>query len=157
MDTDQLAIVTQRTIEGAPSRTIANEIGTHHTTVLRAQARPDIRAKVEQGINQLISRGLKPAISTITRFAALGNVKDITSDKDLAKLSLDASKTILSHVSGSGPQTVINQLIYSNSTRTELSQESLSLLQRVMDAKSTTTNSDSIPIPTPRTQEVIDV
>lgn len=132
MDTEQLAIITSRTIEGIPACKIAQDLGVHESTISRAKKQPDIKAKVEAGINQLINRGLKPAVNTLCRAAALGNTKSITTTPDLFKISVDASNRIISHISGSGPQTVINQLIYSQGTRSELTPESIQMVQRAL-------------------------
>ncbi len=134
MDTNQLATLTSLAIQGKPSREIAAQIGVSHTTVSNTLNKPDIKSKVERCITDLINRGLRPSIRTLSRFAAIGNTKDITSpnNRDLAKLSLDASKTILSHISNSGPQTVINTLIYSNSTHSQLSDDALAMVNRAL-------------------------
>jgi hypothetical protein len=114
MNTEQLAVVTKRTIEGASQRAIAAEIGTSHVAVHRAINRPDVRAKIEAGANKIINRGLNPSINTLCRLAAIGNTK--YADKDLLKLSLDASKhiTSIAGLSGSNQSTIINTLINVN-------------------------------------------
>jgi hypothetical protein len=126
----QQAIVITETVKGVPGCKIAQELGVHESSVCRTRQKPDIKAKVDQAISQLINRGLTPAVRTLSRFAALGNVKGV--DKDTAALALKASTTILGHVSGSGPQTVINQLIYSQGTHTDQTPESLAMLSRVL-------------------------
>lgn len=143
MDTETLALVTKRTIEGVSYRDTADEIGVSRTTVMRAVNKPDIKALVEKGISQLLQRGLIPAINTHCRLAAIGSSTKVLkytdpetgrtlrvsdTDPQLLKLSLDASKNILSHANGSGPQTVINQLIYSQGTHGQVDQEALSMV-----------------------------
>ncbi len=132
MDTNQTALIISETIKGATSRDIEAITGIDHSTIARARQKPDIKAKVEAGINQLINRGLKPAVNTLCRAAAMGNVKGITNTPDLYKISVDASNRIISHISGSGPQTVINQLIYSQGARNELSPESILMVNRAL-------------------------
>lgn len=132
MNPSQIATLTECTIKGMPTREIAPIIGVSHTTVSRTQQKPDIKAKVEAGITKLINRGLNPSINTLCRFAAMGNTKSIVYDKDMAKLSIDASKVILSHANGSGPQTIINQLIYSQGTHTQTDPASLEMINRAL-------------------------
>jgi hypothetical protein len=110
----QTAVVTSRTIQGIPIRAIAQEIGTSHQTVLRTQHKPEIKALIEREAAEIINRGLKPARRTITRLAAMGNAKG--ADKDMLKLSLDASKhiTSMAGLSGTTPSTIINALIQVN-------------------------------------------
>lgn len=134
MTPQQTAIVIERTVQGVPSRDIGQEIGTSHMAVIRNRQKPDIKARVEAGIEALINRGLIPSINTLCRFAAAGNKKSALhpDNQAIARLSLDASKTILGHVSGSGPQTVINQIIYSSGTHGELSPEATEMVQRAL-------------------------
>jgi hypothetical protein len=110
----QTAIVTSRTIQGVPIRAIAQEIGTSHQTILRTQHKPEIKALIEREAAEIINRGLKPARRTLTRLAAIGNTK--RADKDMLKLSLDASKhiTSMAGLSGNAPGTIINALIQVN-------------------------------------------
>ncbi len=134
MDTDQLSTLTSLAIQGKPSREIAAQIGVSHTTVSNTLNKPDIKSKVERCISDLINRGLKPSVRTLSRFAAIGNTKDITlpDNRDLAKLSLDASKAILNHVSNAGPQTIINTLIYQSDAHGQLSSDSLAMIDRAL-------------------------
>jgi hypothetical protein len=111
MSPEQQGIVAQRSIEGVPIRTIGQELGTSHVSVLRARNKPHVRAFIEAEITNLITRGLKPARQTLCRLAALGNVKG--QDKDTLALSLKASTTILNHIAGQ-PGTIINNLIQIN-------------------------------------------
>ncbi len=144
MDNQSLAIVTAKTIEGVPSRSIAQAIGTSHTSVIRAQQKPDIKAIVEAGITKLIKRGLNPAVNTLCRAAAMGNTKSIKDTPDLYKLSVDASNKIIGHIQGSGPQTVINQLIYSQGARDELSTEALNMVNRALGLANSSDDQDVI-------------
>jgi hypothetical protein len=99
------------TAQGATTRDIEAKIGLDHSTIARAQQRPEIKAKIEHEIEQLINRGLKPARATMCRLAAIGNTK--TTDKDMLKLSLDASKAIIAQAQGA-PGSIINTLIQIN-------------------------------------------
>lgn len=147
MDTESIALVTKRTIEGAPYRETAAELGVSHTTVMRVVHKPDVKAIVEAGITKLLQRGLNPSVNTLCRLAAVGantKIKLITNpetgqtykaadvDKDLLKLSLDASKVILNHAAGTGPTTVINQLIYSQGTHAPTDELSITMLNRAL-------------------------
>jgi hypothetical protein len=132
MTPEQTAIVIQRSIQGVSSRDIAEEIGTSHTSVYRVKQKDDVKAIVEKGISKLMKRGLNPSVNTLCRFAALGNSKNIMRDKDFAKISLDASKTILSHVNGSGPQTIINQLIYSQGAHRSVDKCAIDMLSKAL-------------------------
>jgi hypothetical protein len=107
----QTAIVARRTIEGAPVRTIADEVGLHHSQVVRTRQKPEIRSLIESEIESLITKGMRPARRTLCRLAAMGNTKEI--DKDTIKLSLDASKAIMGMVQGQ-PGTIITNLIQIN-------------------------------------------
>jgi hypothetical protein len=114
------AIVAQRTLEGFPTRAIAAEIGTSHTSVERARNNPKVKAWIEKEFTSLMERGLKPARKTLCRLAALGTIDQRDPDtgirrfdKDLLKLSLDASKVIVSQAQGA-PGTIINALIQIN-------------------------------------------
>lgn len=133
MTPEQQAIIVQQSIQGVPNRKIAQTIGIHESNVCRAKQQPDIKAKIEAGIQRLINRGLNPAINTLTRAAAMGTTREIKSTPDLYKISIDASKTILNHVSGSGPQTVINQLILQQSAPDTVRE--VSALQSFIDAQ----------------------
>jgi hypothetical protein len=107
----QTAIIARRTVEGATTRDIEAQLGIDHSTIARTRNRPQVRALIESEIAALMERGLKPARRTLCRLAAIGNKAD--ADKDMLKLSLDASKTILSHANGQ-PGTIINTLIQIN-------------------------------------------
>ncbi len=109
MTPEQNAIVARKTVQGVPGRQIAQVLGVHESTVSRAKAA--VRPYIESEISALMMRGLKPARRTLCRLAAIGNQAD--ADKDMLKLSLDASKTILSHANGQ-PGTIINTLIQIN-------------------------------------------
>lgn len=119
---EQQAIILSRTIQGAPSRDIAAEIGVAHSTVLRARSKPDMRAKIESEAEAIINRGLRSARRTICRLAAVGNAKG--QDKDMLKLSLDASKhiTAIAGLSGNSTSTIINTLININEAPREQSE-----------------------------------
>jgi len=119
MRPDQDVIVAQRTLLGVPGCKIAQEIGVHESTISRAKAR--VRTVIEGEYTELMVRGLRPSRRTLCRLAAMGSVKPVVDpdtgkliiDKDMLKLSLDASKTILSHANGQ-PGTIINTLIQIN-------------------------------------------
>ncbi len=132
MDNNQTALIISETIKGIPGCKIAQDIGVHESTISRAKQKPDIKAIVEAGITKLIKRGLNPAVNTLCRAAAMGNTKSIKDTPDLYKLSVDASNKIIGHIQGSGPQTVINQLIYSQGARNELSTEALVMVERAL-------------------------
>ncbi len=114
MDNQQTAVVIQRTIQGLTTRDIGQEIGLSRTAVNNVQHRPEVKAKIERAANHIINRGLQPAVKTLCRLAAMGNVKD--ADKDSLKLSLDASKhiTSMAGLSGTAPSTIINAMIQIN-------------------------------------------
>jgi len=114
MDNQQTAVVIQRTIQGLTTRDIGQEIGLSRTAVNNVQHRPEVKAKIERAANHIINRGLQPAVKTLCRLAAMGNVKD--ADKDSLKLSLDASKhiTSMAGLSGGAPSTIINAMIQIN-------------------------------------------
>ena len=114
MRPDQTAVVIKRTVEGLTTRDIGQEIGLSRTAVNNVQHRPDVKAKIERAADHIINRGLQPAVKTLCRLAAMGNVKD--ADKDSLKLSLDASKHItgMAGLSGAAPSTIINAMIQIN-------------------------------------------
>lgn len=148
MTPEETALIASKSIEGATTREIAAITGYNQSTIVRAKNKPDIKAIVEKGISQLLQRGLTPSINTHCRLAAIGaSVKMITVtnpdtgktykttdiDPAVIKLSLDASKNILSHANGSGPQTVINQLILQQSSESG-GQETSALAHYLSDA-----------------------
>ena len=83
MDAQQVAYAARRTIEGAPSRTIGDELGVHHSTVLRALSKDDIRQRIEEEGRKLIDSALGDAcenrriIVQATRQALQGKTEDI--------------------------------------------------------------------------------
>jgi hypothetical protein len=107
----QTAIATACNLKGESIYEIAPKLGCHPSTVYRNLNRPEIKAIIEREAAEIINRGLKPARRTLTRLAAIGNTKD--ADKDMLKLSLDASKhiTSMAGLSGNAPGTIINALI----------------------------------------------
>lgn len=116
------AIVAAQTIQGVPSRAIAAQIGTSHTSVERARNRPSVRAYIESEITELMKRGLKPARQTLCRQAAMGNGKRYDPetkrelwDKDVASIAQKASAIILQHANPQ-PGTVIYNLTQINQT-----------------------------------------
>ena len=143
MTPETKSLIASKSIEGATTREIASITGYNQSTIVRSQQKPDIKALVEKGISQLLQRGITPAVNTHCRLAAIGasakvvaftdpdtgrttKVSDV--DPALLKLSLDASKNILSHANGSGPQTVINQLIYSQGTHAPVDSDALRMV-----------------------------
>jgi hypothetical protein len=115
MTPNQLAVATSKAIQGVPGCKIAQAVGVHESTISRNLNKPEIKALIEREAQEIINRGLKPARRTITRLAAIGN-NTKTNDKDMLKLSLDASKhiTSMAGLSGTAPSTVINALIQVN-------------------------------------------
>jgi hypothetical protein len=123
MNPEQTAVVVKKSILGIPGCTIAHELGVHPSTVTRTQQRPEIKAKIERAGEYIVNRGLQPAVKTICRLAAMGNQdrRDPETglklfDKEVAKLSLDASKhiTSMAGLSGTAPSTIINAMIQIN-------------------------------------------
>jgi thiamine kinase-like enzyme len=114
MTPEQTALIASESIKGSTTREIAAIIGCNQSSIVRTINKPDIRAKIEREANEIISRGLLPARRTLTRLAALGSVK--CQDKDMLKLSLDASKhiTAIAGLSGNSQSTIINNLIQIN-------------------------------------------
>lgn len=114
MDSKQIATATKLYIEGQTLREIAPQVGAHFTTVGNDLRRPEVKAKIERAANHIINRGLQPAVRTLCRLAAMGNVKE--ADKDSLKLSLDASKhiTSMAGLSGGAPGVIINAMIQIN-------------------------------------------
>ena len=132
MDTEQLAVVTKRSIQGIPQRQIAAEVGISNATVSRTQNRPDIKAIIEAEGHKIIQSGLHVARKVITRRAAEGlnkSADDITKDRSL-KASIHI--TNIAGLSGNAPSTIINQLIYQGDTHGDLSNHSLTMLQRAL-------------------------
>jgi hypothetical protein len=142
MNSEQLAIIASKTIQGVPGCKIAQDLGVHESSVCRAKQRPDVRAKVEAAGNDIIDRGLKPAIRTICRLAAEGNKK--SAPIDMLKLSLDASKhiTAIAGLSGNAPGTIINQLI--NINLADESSPQIQALQSAIEAQWETTNNQTV-------------
>jgi DNA-binding transcriptional regulator LsrR (DeoR family) len=145
MNSEQVATLTRLSIEGKPSRQIAAQIGVSHTTVSNTLNKPEVRSLVEAGFNKIVRRGLDPAVKTLCRAAALGNTKAATKDINLFKISVDASKSILSHVYQSGPSTIINTLIQVS----ESSQDSpqVMALQAAIEAQWEVKTDETIGIP----------
>jgi hypothetical protein len=139
------AIVINKTLQGQSSREIAPQVNLSHVSVTHHQAR--LRDHIQKQAAELLNRGLIPARRTLTRLAAIGNTK--TADKDQLKLSLDASKVILS-ASGilASAGTTINNMIQINANETP------ELVQQLFD-KITHTTSKSLLLPS--TKDVVDV
>lgn len=111
MTPQEQAIIITDTVQEVPQRAIGNKLGVSHTTIHRHQAK--LRDLIQREASELLNRGLIPARRTLTRLAAIGNTKG--ADKDQLKLSLDASKVILSAsgiLASSG--TTINNMIQVN-------------------------------------------
>ena len=111
MNPEQQAIIINETVQGKSCRSIAPLVNQDYTTVNKYQHK--LRDIINKQASELLNRGLIPARRTLTRLAALGNTKD--ADKDQLKLSLDASKVILS-ASGilASAGTTINNMIQVN-------------------------------------------
>ena len=111
MTPQEQAIIIDKTVAGVTCRDIAPELGISHAAVNRAQHK--LRDHIQRQASELLNRGLIPARRTLTRLAAIGNTKG--ADKDQLKLSLDASKVILS-ASGilASAGTTINNMIQIN-------------------------------------------
>lgn len=118
MNAEQVAYAVTKRVQGVPVRTIGDDLGVSHTTVVRALNKAEIKAKIEREAEQIISRGLKVARRTITRLAAEGNKGK---DPAMLKLALDASKhiTSMAGLSGNAPSTIINQMIQINNAPEE--------------------------------------
>jgi hypothetical protein len=114
MTPEQIGIASRCKLNGESIEVIGPKLGVHPSTVYRNLERPEIKALIEREAAEIINRGLKPARRTITRLAAIGNTK--SNDKDMLKLSLDASKHItnMAGLSGGAPGTIINALIQVN-------------------------------------------
>lgn len=113
MNPEQIATCTKLHIEGKSIRDIAPVVDRSPSAVAQTLRKPEIRALIEREAQEIINRGLRPARRTLTRLAAIGNKG---TDKDMLKLSLDASKhiTSMAGLSGTTPSTVINALIQVN-------------------------------------------
>jgi hypothetical protein len=111
MTPQQEAIIISETANGATTRHIAPLVGLDHSNVARHQKR--LRDHINRQASELLQRGLTPARRTITRLAAIGNTK--AADKDMLKLSLDASKIVL-NAAGilASAGTTINNMIQIN-------------------------------------------
>lgn len=111
MTPQEQAIIIQDKIQEVPQIVTASKLGVCQQAVSQRQAK--LRDLINKEASELLNRGLLPARRTLTRLAALGNVKG--QDKDNLKLSLDASKVILSAsgiLASSG--TTINNMIQVN-------------------------------------------
>jgi hypothetical protein len=110
---EQTAIITAGHLNGIPHHQIAAQTGLARETVTRHLHKPEIREKIEAAADRIVNGGLDDAVATITRLAREGKA---TTDKDWAKLGLDASKHITSMVglSGNTPSTIINAMIQIN-------------------------------------------
>lgn len=118
MNAEATAYAVSRSIQGVPGCKIAKEIGVHESTISRTLNQPEIRSIIEQAAKDIIIRSLPAACKTIDRLAKIGNESQ---DKDMLKLSLDASKhvTSMSGLSGNAPSTIINAMIQINSAPEE--------------------------------------
>ena len=90
--------------------------GLDHSTIARQQHRT--RDLIDAEITALIDAGLTASRRTAVRFAEYGSSPACIpgeSDTAWAKISLDASKSILSLIAGA-PNTIINNIIYAAST-----------------------------------------
>jgi len=118
MTPERDAFIIAQTVQGVPTRAVGAALGLSHTSIERHQSR--LRNHIIAEANAILNRGLVSARRTVCRFAAIGagklpTNKDGAVDKDLCRLSLDASKVVL-QAAGILSQggTVINNLIQIN-------------------------------------------
>jgi hypothetical protein len=119
MQTQILAKAIALRAQGETYPKIAEKLNIPQTTVYDNLTTDNTRALVEQEAKELISAGLIPSRKTIVRLAkyAADETKSIDElDDKRLKLSLDASKTILSaaQITGNTPGTIINTFIQVN-------------------------------------------
>lgn len=112
---EQKSIIISKSAQGASSRRIAPLVGVSKDSVLRAQK--ELRPLIDKEAELLLTSGLKASRETTVRFAEYGaSEKCIPGESDpaWAKISLDASKSIIGILSQGSNSTIINQLIQIN-------------------------------------------
>jgi hypothetical protein len=115
MNAEQQAIIIHESAKGTTTRNIEPIVGLDHTTINRAQAK--LRDKIDAEVNEILNSGLVAARKTTIKLAEYGASEACVpgvSDVQWAKLSHDASKSILSIITSSQPSTIINALIQIN-------------------------------------------
>lgn len=113
MDIEQTAEAIACKLKGMPQNEIAHRFGVHESTISRTVRSERAQAIIERETHELINRALKPARLTLSRLAAEG-IK--STDKDMLRLSLDASRTIFNAVGLGGNQSiVVNNILAVNS------------------------------------------
>jgi hypothetical protein len=140
MTPEQKAIIISQSALGIPGCTIAQSIGVHPSTVTRTQQQSDTRARIQAEAEAIINGGLRVSRQATLRASAeaLRQYKAIANkqpyDKDLIKLGLDASKTILQVAGLTGqPSTIINTLININQDTGQA--DAVSLIGEFLQAK----------------------
>lgn len=111
----QQAVIIHESAKGKSTRAIEDICGLDHTTISRAQHK--LRALIDAEAELLLTKGLTAARKTTIKFAEYGASEQCVpgeSDPQWAKLSHDASKSIISIVTSSQPSTIINNLIQIN-------------------------------------------
>jgi hypothetical protein len=115
MNVSQAAEIIHESAKGTPCREIGEKLGIHYSTVNKFQQ--IVRPQIDAEMAALLTEGLTASRQTTVKFAKYGASPECVpgqSDEKWAKLSLDASKSILGVVVSSQPGTVINTLIQVN-------------------------------------------
>jgi hypothetical protein len=105
----QLKDIIKGNLTGKSITKIAEETGLTRKTVHRKLMNPDVRAFIEEETRLLMNDGLVPSRKTLIRLAVEG---EKSNDKEMLRLSLDASKVILgaAGITSSGSTTINNIL-----------------------------------------------
>jgi hypothetical protein len=154
MTPQQTAIVVSQAAQGIPGCKIAQSLGVHEATVSRAINQPDNRALIQREAEKIINGGLTISRKVLTRAAAEGlkQFKQDKPDKDLLKISIDASKAILNVAGLTGqPSTLIQALININQAKPDdtigLLRDYLAIRQgKVTDVINSNDDDDMIPV-----------
>lgn len=111
--TKELTKLVHMKAAGATSGEVAKVLGRDVAVVSRWSNREHIKALIEAEAGELMRQGLMPARKTLVDLAIRGTSEEDRNNKDILKLSLDASKAIMcsAGLGGGQPGTVVNQLV----------------------------------------------
>jgi hypothetical protein len=120
---DEKGLIVAERAKGTSCQKIADMVGGTRAAVYKQTLKPDIKAMIEKQTALLMEKALAPSVKTLTRFATMGNSEEMTVENvPLLKLSLDASRTVVSAATAPAG-TVINNMIQVNNNNVEATEE----------------------------------
>jgi hypothetical protein len=121
---EEKALVVMERAKGKSYRKIGEMLGRPRSSVYGQVGRENMRELIEAETLKLMEAGLAPARRTLVRIAEAGNDMDLTAaNAAMLKLSLDASRSIVTAATAAGPGTVVNSFMQINNNTSERSAE----------------------------------